>query len=70
VRSRFSSADGKDNFKPFLSCLARLGFKLSKQDASNKMFVTWVLRKEMELKTEKGERMKWPTLKPCMYRRR
>lgn len=69
VRSRFSAADGRENFKPFLNCLTKLGFTLQSQDAGNKMFVTWILRKD------KGEgsgavSVQWPPLKPCVYKRR
>jgi len=49
VRSRFvpGGADRED-FGPFLRCLRKLGFRLERQDASNRMFVVWELRLEAE----------------------
>ena len=77
VRSRFSGGgDGKEDFRPFLACLSRLGFQLTRQDASNRMFVTWVLRKKeqpggQKLTTRELQAgMKWPPLKACLYKRR
>jgi ribosomal RNA-processing protein 8 len=75
VRSRFGGADasGKEDFRPFLACLSKLGFKLTQADAGdNKMFVTWVLRKESKegAMPSKAEGLKWPPLKACMYKRR
>ncbi|GFR47186.1 hypothetical protein Agub_g8778, partial [Astrephomene gubernaculifera] len=40
------SGNGEEDFGPFLGCLKRLGLKLLSQDANNKMFVVWVLRKQ------------------------
>ena len=76
VRSRFSGGgDGKEDFRPFLACLSRLGFQLTRQDAGNRMFVTWVLRKEQPAGGQKSaarelQGMKWPPLKACLYKRR
>ena len=71
MRSRFAggSGSGGDDLGPFLNCLKQLGFKLKKQDASNKMFVILLLRK---VKDAVGDTSKiaWPPLGACLYKRR
>ncbi len=70
VRSRFGGGgvEKKEDFRPFLSCLAQLGFRLTKQDASNRMFVTWILKKDSDIGQKGG--LRWPKLKACVYKRR
>lgn len=71
VRSRFAASDGSEDFKPFLACLQRLGFKLQSQDASNKMFVVFVLQKASHPPpVDEAGRIAWPPLQACMYKRR
>ena len=76
MRSRFGG-DGGEDFAPFLGCLARLGFKLLQQDASNRMFVVWVLRKQPGGNGGGGGEphavsaaIAWPALKACAYKKR
>lgn len=67
---------GQEDFRPFLSCLARLGLKLQSQDTSNRMFVVWVLRKGADKEggkggpKAKGGAIPWPPLKACVYKKR
>lgn len=69
VRSRFVP-DGKDteNFAPFLGSLQKLGFKVMKQDAGNRMFVVWIAKKVKDAVDASG--VQWPLLKACVYKRR
>lgn len=69
VRSRFADQDSNtEDFKPFLSGLKQLGFKLMQQDSSNKMFVVWHLQKQGPAPTSGS--IRWPKLKACLYKRR
>lgn len=69
VRSRFAAADGGgEDLRPFVGALGSLGFKAVKQDASNRMFVTMLLRKEGG--GGGGEGVVWPPLRACVYKRR
>jgi hypothetical protein len=71
VRSRFASgSSGKEDFRPLLSALKGLGFKLVQQDAANRMFVVWVLQKKGEMTPAAAKAIKWPTLRACMYKKR
>jgi SAM-dependent methyltransferase len=80
VRSRFPRGDGGggEDFGPFVGALRRLGFKLIKQDATNRMFVTMLLRKRAD-GGEGGEggggradagKIEWPPLRACVYKKR
>lgn len=66
VRSRFSEGQRED-FRPFLAALARLGYRHDRTDAANKMFVVFRLRKAG---AAAGPGAPWPELKPCLYKRR
>lgn len=71
VRSRFASgSSGKEDFRPLLTALKGLGFKLVQQDAANRMFVVWVLQKKGEVTAAAAKATKWPTLRACMYKKR
>lgn len=72
VRSRFSDDQDREDFQPFIKCLARLGYQVVKTDANNKMFVVMVLRKlNVPAANAMSEgAMKWPPLKACVYKRR
>jgi hypothetical protein len=69
---------GEEDFGPFLACLKRLGLRLVSQDAGNKMFVVWVLRKgdgggkavKGAGRGGKGGGIPWPELKACVYKKR
>ncbi|GLI65492.1 hypothetical protein VaNZ11_009028 [Volvox africanus] len=70
-------AAGDEDFQPFLSCLKSLGLRILSEDAGNKMFVVWVLRKgEVGKQQRNGKRggssgiIPWPELKACMYKKR
>lgn len=71
VRSRFATgnsaaAAGRQDFAEFVAALKAQGFQVTKQDASNKMFVLFVARKARQT----SENVRWPALKPCLYKRR
>ncbi|MEW5303089.1 MAG: hypothetical protein WDW38_001413 [Sanguina aurantia] len=75
VRSRFTAAGEKEDFRPFLSCLQKLGLTLQSKDAdANKMFVVLVLRKVAAPTPPKSgkptAKLSWPKLKACMYKKR
>ncbi|EFJ43855.1 hypothetical protein VOLCADRAFT_76524 [Volvox carteri f. nagariensis] len=68
---------GEEDFQPFLSCLKRLGLRLVSEDAGNRMFVVWVLRKCEGSKAGGKQRsggssreIPWPELKACVYKKR
>ena len=67
VRSRFVNEDHED-FSPFQAGLEKLGFKLLKQDAANKMFIVFELQRNDKV-VERTDIL-WPSLKPCLYKRR
>lgn len=70
VRSRFVPPnDAKEDFAPFLEGMAGLGFKVLKQDLSNKMFVVWVFQNVGD-DADDIDAILWPALKPCIYKRR
>lgn len=69
VRSRFV-ADGQERFEPFLRALRGLGYRLEEEDASNKLFVIFHLRKTQDEAVKNEPALKWPVLKPCLYKRR
>jgi hypothetical protein len=64
-----ADAPGSEDFRPFLACLKRLGLKLLCEDAKNRMFVVWLLRKDGPA-AKPGARLAWPPLKACLYKRR
>ncbi|KAF6260220.1 methyltransferase-domain-containing protein [Scenedesmus sp. NREL 46B-D3] len=72
VRSRFAAGGGGsgEDFRPFLSCLQQLGFKLVKQEASSRMFVVFVLRKQQQAAAGAAATISWPPLKACLYKKR
>ncbi|KAJ9504690.1 hypothetical protein QJQ45_029770 [Haematococcus lacustris] len=58
-----------EDLKPFLRCLARLGYALQSLDTSNTMFFVAVLRK-LHTAAPGAESMAWPALKACVYKKR
>ena len=50
------------------SALQKIGFKLVEQNTSNKMFVQFLLKKE--LKSQDAPSVAWPALKACTYKKR
>lgn len=82
VRSRFageddtpgpsstSSAHKAKELDPFFKCLARLGFTVQSLDtSSNTMFFVAVLRK-LNVPSGDPDRIAWPALKACVYKKR
>lgn len=71
MRSRFANgSSGKEDFRPLLAALKQLGFQLVQQDASNRMFVVWVLQKKAAAKQSSAASIKWPPLRACVYKKR
>eukprot|EP00271_Cylindrocystis_brebissonii_P002716 TRINITY_DN13525_c0_g1_i2.p1 TRINITY_DN13525_c0_g1~~TRINITY_DN13525_c0_g1_i2.p1 ORF type:complete len:481 (-),score=80.85 TRINITY_DN13525_c0_g1_i2:192-1634(-) len=75
VKSRFHAENGGADPSDFLEALSSLGFTLSSQDLSNKMFLLFILKKEQTVKGDGKKPRKvdvedWPDLKPCVYKRR
>ncbi|EIE25221.1 hypothetical protein COCSUDRAFT_13779 [Coccomyxa subellipsoidea C-169] len=72
VRSRFSEGSGEsENFSPFLKALQGLGFSEKSMDTSNSHFVIFELQKASENKESPSlEQLEWPSLKPCLYKKR
>lgn len=73
VASRFASED-KDSRKGLLgaflaACTAR-GLVLEHQDLTNTHFVVLVLKKAQQNAGGKAKRSPWPSLRPCLYRKR
>eukprot|EP00898_Chlorokybus_atmophyticus_P006790 jgi/Chlat1/7111/Chrsp57S06738 len=65
VRSRFEGDNCKEQF---LKALGALNFELISEDATNKMFILFVLRKKKQAHAPACP--VWPALKPCIYKRR
>ena len=66
VRSRFESSSNRDELQDFIQVLDKLGFKCTKTDRSNKMFV--VLECKKNGKTPQHDLCF--SAKPCIYKRR
>ena len=68
VRSRFDGSKGVASIESFISAAAKLGFKpQGSVDERNKMF--FVLRL-VKSGAKPARRVRWPALKPCIYKRR
>lgn len=59
---------GSEDFTPFLRCLYTLGFDVVQTDTKNQMFVVWICQKMRE--EVQTQAIRWPQLKPCIYKRR
>ncbi|XP_064945789.1 ribosomal RNA-processing protein 8-like isoform X1 [Musa acuminata AAA Group] len=68
VRSRFDPNTGGADPEKFFEAVSQLGFSLVSKDFSNKMFVLLYFKKAK--KDSQVESIKWPELKPCIYKRR
>lgn len=69
VTSRFDPENGGADPDDFIQALSTLGFALVSKDFSNQMFLIFQFVKQ----ESKGVQMfhcNWPTLKPCIYKRR
>lgn len=69
VKSRFDPETGGTDPKHFIEALETLGFTLTSQDFSNKMFIIFQFVKQGG-KALKSSHCNWPTLKACIYKRR
>ncbi|XP_026445091.1 ribosomal RNA-processing protein 8-like [Papaver somniferum] len=70
VRSRFDPNNGGTAPDGFLKAVCDLGFTLTSKDYSNKMFLLFFFKKKQEKRKSKNKEIEWPTLKPCLYKRR
>ncbi|KZV46423.1 ribosomal RNA-processing protein 8-like [Dorcoceras hygrometricum] len=69
VKSRFDPNKGGADPKEFVKSTCALGFTSVIQDFSNKMFLLFYFQKKEKQRT-KEHQIKWPELKPCLYKRR
>ncbi|XP_014522880.1 ribosomal RNA-processing protein 8-like isoform X2 [Vigna radiata var. radiata] len=69
VKSRFDPNTGGADPEKFSNAISELGFKSVKKDFSNKMFILFYFTKK-EKQISKRKEIEWPTLKPCLYKRR
>ena len=69
VRSRFAGVQGQDSYGPFLAALHSAGAAVTRQDASNKMFVIFEAMKQ-DRGVAVAADVSWPALKACLYKRR
>ncbi|KAI5069414.1 hypothetical protein GOP47_0015715 [Adiantum capillus-veneris] len=68
VRSRFDPLNGGADPAQFIKAMSSLGFSCARKDFSNKLFLVFEFSKQ-GLK-RKLQQCKWPSLKPCIYKRR
>ncbi|KAL5718125.1 25S rRNA (adenine(645)-N(1))-methyltransferase [Ranunculus cassubicifolius] len=69
VKSRFDPNSGGADPDRFLKAVCELGFVSVSKDFSNKMFLLFFFKKK-EKKSSGDKEIKWPELKPCLYKRR
>lgn len=69
VKSRFDPNTGGAEPEKFSKAISELGFTSAKQDFSNKMFILFYFKRKGKQNSEKKE-IEWPSLKPCLYKRR
>ncbi|KAK1411870.1 hypothetical protein QVD17_32685 [Tagetes erecta] len=69
VKSRFNPNNGGADPDKFSQAVCDLGFTSVSKDFSNKMFILLYFRKKPKNKSSNKE-IKWPELKPCLYKRR
>lgn len=68
VKSRFDPNNGGADPDRFIKAVCELGFTSVSKDFSNKMFILLYFQKKD--KQHKKKEIKWPELKPCIYKRR
>ncbi|XP_024963586.1 ribosomal RNA-processing protein 8 [Cynara cardunculus var. scolymus] len=68
VKSRFDPNTGGADPDSFCQAVCELGFTSASKDFSNKMFVLLYFKKKP--KNNSNKEIKWPELKPCLYKRR
>ncbi|MED6175412.1 hypothetical protein PIB30_078134 [Stylosanthes scabra] len=69
VKSRFDPNTGGADPEKFSNAISELGFKFVKKDFSNKMFILFYFTKK-DKQNSKRKEIEWPSLKPCLYKRR
>ena len=69
VRSRFTCADGAEDYGPFKAALQHAGVEVVQEDCSNRMFITFEGCKHTRKSILAGS-ITWPALKACQYKRR
>lgn len=69
VKSRFDPSTGGADSNKFSKAICDLGFTSVSKDFSNKMFILMYFKRKDKEKP-KGKEIKWPELKPCIYKRR
>ncbi|XP_051114614.1 ribosomal RNA-processing protein 8 [Andrographis paniculata] len=67
VKSRLDPSTGGADPDKFVRAICELGFTSVSKDLSNKMFMLFYFQKKGKRKTKD---IKWPELKPCVYKRR
>ncbi|KAI3463042.1 hypothetical protein Pfo_019705 [Paulownia fortunei] len=67
VKSRFDPNAGGADPNKFVTAICELGFTSTSKDFSNKMFILFYFQKKEK---QKSKDIKWPELKPCLYKRR
>ncbi|PIN02650.1 putative RNA methylase involved in rRNA processing [Handroanthus impetiginosus] len=67
VKSRFDPNTGGADPNKFVKAICELGFTSISKDFSNKMFILFYFQKKEK---QKPKEIKWPELKPCLYKRR
>lgn len=70
VKSRFDPNTGGAEPEKFSKAISELGFTSAKQDFSNKMFILFYFKRKGKQNSERKEIIEWPSLKPCLYKRR
>lgn len=69
VKSRFDPNNGGADPEKFSKAISELGFSSVKSDVSNKMFILFYFTKKGKQNSKRKE-IQWPSLKPCLYKRR
>eukprot|EP00249_Psilotum_nudum_P018211 c26695_g1_i1 orf=353-1477(-) len=69
VRSRFDPENGGADPQHFIQALNAIGFSMVSKDFSNKMFAIFQFKRK-KCKSLGMNAIKWPILKPCIYKRR
>ncbi|GAU29029.1 hypothetical protein TSUD_165470 [Trifolium subterraneum] len=67
VKSRFDPNNGGADPEKFSKAISELGFN---SDFSNKMFILFYFTKKDKQDSKSKKEIEWPSLKPCLYKRR
>ncbi|CAJ2669617.1 unnamed protein product [Trifolium pratense] len=70
VKSRFDPNNGGADPEKFSKAISELGFNSVKRDFSNKMFLLFYFTKKEKHDSKRKKEIEWPSLKPCLYKRR